>query len=188
MTDRNKMTRRREGSLSMRVDVELLESRQLLSAAVDPVVTPNLTVTSLATKSAFAGYTPAQIKQAYGFNAISGDGTGQTIAIVDAFDDPNIQADLDAFSAKYGLASTTVTKVSQTGGSTKNVAASKDWAGEIALDVEWAHAIAPGAKIVLVEANSDSVTDLMAAVDVARRINGVSAVSMSWGSSEFTGQ
>src|SRR6476469_3162017 len=115
MTDRKKLTRRREGSLLTRVDVELLESRQLLSAAVDPVVTPNLTVTSLATKSAFTGYTPAQIKKAYGFNSISGDGTGQTIAIVDAFNDPNIASDLKAFSAKFGLPDAKLVKVNQNG-------------------------------------------------------------------------
>jgi hypothetical protein len=178
-------------SQQARSALEPLEVRQLLSAAAtSPRVTvkPQIVATPMASASSFTGYTPAQIKAAYGFNAISGDGTGQTIAIVDAFDDPNIQADLNSFSAKYGLPTTTITKVSQTGGSTKNVAASQDWAGEIALDVEWAHAIAPGATIDLVEANSDSIADLMAAVDVARRLSGVSVVSMSWGSNEFSGQ
>src|SRR6476469_6583769 len=118
MTDRKKLTRRREGSLLTRVDVELLESRQLLSAAVDPVVTPNLTVTSLATKSAFTGYTPEQIKKAYGFNSISGDGTGQTIAIVDAFNDPNIASDLKTFDRQFGLKDPPSLKVvNQSGGS-----------------------------------------------------------------------
>ena len=62
------------------------------------------------------------------------------------------------------------------------------WAGEIALDVEWAHAIAPGAAILLVEANSASASDLMAAVNTARHAPGVVAVSLSWGTAEFNGE
>src|SRR5262249_17969012 len=62
------------------------------------------------------------------------------------------------------------------------------WASEIALDVEWSHAIAPGAKILLVEAASDSFTDLLNAVDYASKQPGVSVVSMSWGSTEFSGE
>jgi len=65
--------------------------------------------------------TPAQVQSAYGFSKIKfgtvvGDGTGQTIAIVDAMDDPNIQADLNTFDAQFGLPSTTITRVNQTGG------------------------------------------------------------------------
>src|SRR5205807_8802787 len=61
---------------------------------------------------------------------------------------------------------------------------SQGWEGETALDVEWAHAIAPGANIVLVEASSASDTDLFAAVNWARQQAGVSAISMSWGSDD----
>ena len=74
--------------------------------------------------------------------------------------------------------------VNQTGGS-KLPSTDSGWAGEISLDVEWAHAIAPGANILLVEASSADTTDLMAAVDYARHAAGVSVVSMSWGGSEF---
>src|SRR4051794_33608301 len=82
--------------------VEPLEGRSLFSAATDAVlVHPDLTVTPAATASAVPGYSPAQIAHAYGFDqvsfnagAIKGDGTGQTIAIVDAFNDPNVAADL----------------------------------------------------------------------------------------------
>jgi subtilase family serine protease len=63
--------------------------------------------------------------------------------------------------------------------------ANTGWSQEIALDIEWAHAIAPGAHILLVEAQSSSLNDLLGAVDYARRIPTVAAVSMSWGSSEF---
>ena len=137
-------------------------------------------------------YTPSQIAQAYGFNKVSfgsvkGDGSGQTIAIVDAYDDPNIQVDLNVFSSQFGLAPTTITKVNQSGGSTVPAAdPTGGWELETALDVEWAHAIAPGAKILLVEANSANDNDLLAAVNYAAAHANV--VSMSWGGSEFLGE
>src|SRR2546430_2566532 len=65
---------------------------------------------------------------------------------------------------------------------------SAGWAGEIALDVEWAHAIAPGANVLLVEANSSGLSDLLKAVDYARGQPGVVAVSMSWGGAEWSGE
>ena len=119
------------------------------------------------------GYTPAQIRQAYGFNQITfnngtvtGDGSGTTIAIVDAYDDPNIANDLHQFDLQFGLSDPTLTKVNETGG-TALPAANASWITEIALDVEWAHAIAPGANILLVEANSASYSDLFTAVKYA---------------------
>lgn len=140
------------------------------------------------------GLAPSQIRQAYGFdqvtfaNGVKGDGAGQTIAIVDAFDDPTIAADLRRFDRQFGIVDPPgFTKVNQSGGS-KLPAASDEWSAEIALDVEWAHAIAPGANIILVEANSASVKDLAAAVDTARRLPGVSVISMSWGIDEFAGE
>lgn len=137
-------------------------------------------------------FTPAQIRQAYGvdqvtFNggAVAGDGSGQTIAIVDAYDDPTIAADLAHFDAQFGLAAPpSFVKATPQGQPAYN----SGWAGEIALDVEWAHAIAPGANILLVEARSSSFADLLAAVDYARSQPGVSAVSMSWGASEFSSE
>jgi subtilase family serine protease len=131
------------------------------------------------------GYTPAQIRHAYGFdqvwfNGVAGDGTGQTIAIVDAYDDPNVASDLHQFDAAFGLPDPSLTKVNEYGGFAPP-AANATWAVEIALDVEWAHAIAPGARILLVEANSNSNADLFAAVTYAAEQPGVSVVSMSWG-------
>jgi hypothetical protein len=139
------------------------------------------------------GYSPAQISQAYGFNQITfssgtvtGDGSGQTIALIDAYDQPNIAGDLATFDAMYGLAAPPrFTKVNQSGG-TAYPAANQSWGLEISLDVEWAHAIAPGANILLVEANSNSYSDLFAAVNYARQQSGVVAVSMSWGGSEWS--
>jgi subtilase family serine protease len=142
-----------------------------------------------------AGFSPQQISQAYGFNqiyfdngAIKGDGSGQTIAIVDAYNQPDIASDLQIFDATYGLpAPPSFSVVNENGGSSLP-ASDQGWGLEISLDVEWAHAMAPGAKIVLVEVNSSSYADLMAGVNYARNLPGVSVVSMSWGSSEFYGE
>jgi hypothetical protein len=124
--------------------------------------------------------TPAQVRAAYGLNAITQNGAGQTLAIVDAFHDPYIQSDLNTFDNLYGLPNTALSVVNLAGNVTND-----GWASEESLDVEWAHAIAPGAHIDVVEASSDGLTALMQAVNVARSLPGVSVVSMSWGSGEF---
>jgi len=146
------------------------------------------------------GLTPAQIRHAYGFDQISfqngtvaGNGAGQTIAIVDAYDDPSIANDLAVFDQEFGLAPPpSFVKVglnaNDVASTTSFPTPDAGWAGEIELDVEWAHAIAPGAKIMLVEANSSSGNDLLNAINYARNQPGVVAVSMSWGASEFSGE
>jgi hypothetical protein len=151
------------------------------------------------------GFTPAQVRHAYGIDSITfekglvqGDGTGQTIAIIDAYDDPNIKSDLLAFDKQFGLADPVFTRVAQDGstnypGVDKGTGVSGNpgyrapgsWETETALDVEWAHAAAPAAKILLVEATSDSDSDLYTAVDYARTQPGVVVVSMSWGKAEW---
>ena len=174
-----------------KLSIERLELRQVLSAAA--VATPNLLVLPDASTSTVSGLTPAQIRSAYGFNGISfgsaaGDGSNTTIAIVDAYNDPNIVSDLATFDKQFGLAAPPSFKVvSQTGTNTlpKN---DRGWSSEIALDVEWAHAIAPGANILLVEAKSANDSDLDAALDYARNAAGVVAVSNSWGGSEYNGE
>jgi subtilase family serine protease len=108
---------------------------------------------------------------------------------VDAYDDPNAEADLGAFNAQYNLPACTSSngcfrKVYSKG---SKPAANANWAVEVALDVEWAHAVAPKATILLVEAPSNSLSDLVAAVDVAVR-DGASVVSMSWTAGEFSGE
>jgi hypothetical protein len=130
-------------------------------------------------------FTPTQITHAYGIDKLGLDGTNQTIAIVDAFDDPTIAGDLATFNSTYGLAPATLNKVDQTGG-VNYPALDTGWALEIALDVEWAHAVAPKATILLVEANSNSYSDLLAAVDYASAH--ASVVSMSWGGGEFSAE
>jgi hypothetical protein len=145
---------------------------------------PALSLSPNATNSTVVGLTPSQVKKAYGFDQLSGDGSGQTIAIVDAYNDPNILNDLKKFSSQFSLANPNLSVVNQTG-SSNLPKTDGGWSQEISLDVEWAHAIAPKAKILLVEAKSASLTDLLGAVDYARHAAGVSVVSMSWGTNEF---
>lgn len=142
------------------------------------------------TTSAPAGLSPATVKSAYNFPTALTAGAGQTIAIVDAYDDPTAEADLGVFSSQFGLPACTkangcLTKVNQSGG-TKMPRSDGGWALEISLDVQWAHAVAPGAKILLVEASSSSFTNLMAAEDYAS--SHAQYVSNSWGGSEFSGE
>lgn len=159
------------GSLPL---MEALESRQFFSAST-PSLHDNLEILKADSSSAsIAGYTPAEIKKAYGIDQISfsngtvaGDGSGQTIAIVDAFNDPTIRNDLGVFDTEFGLAAANLKVENQSGGSSLP-STDTGWAGEISLDVEWAHAIAPAANILLVEANSSSLADLLKAVDTAR--------------------
>ena len=137
-------------------------------------------------------YTPAQIQQAYGFNSISfngvaGTGSGETIAIVDAYDDPNIVADLNTFDSQFGLPTTKVTRVNATGGTHYPASDSTGgWNSEESLDVEWATRDRPSASIMLVEASSATDADLLAAVTYAA--SHANVVSMSWGGSEFSGE
>ena len=139
-----------------------------------------------------SGLTPAQVTNAYGLNAITfsangqtipGNGSGQTIAIIDAYHDPYLASDMNTFDQANHLPAAAVSQVDLAGSQTDS-----GWAGEETLDAEWAHAIAPGATIVVVEARSASLQDLLAAVNVAKQVPGVSVVSMSWGGSEFPGQ
>jgi subtilase family serine protease len=139
-----------------------------------------------------SGYTPAQIQAYLG---LSGTGSGQTIAIVDAYDDPNILSDLNNFSGQFGLPRTcgsagadpancfTFTKAMPQGKPRTN----SGWALEIALDVEWAHAVAPKANILLVEAKTNSFSNLLSAIDYAAQ-SGASVISNSWGANEFSGE
>ena len=143
-------------------------------------IKPNLT------NATPTGLSPARVRHAYGFDQLSNGGEGQILAIVDAYDHPNIEADLGVFSTTFGLPACTTAngcfqKLYASGAKPKTNAG---WALEISLDVEWAHAIAPYAKILLVEAKSSSFTDLLKAVDVAVK-SGASVVSMSFGGSEF---
>jgi autotransporter-associated beta strand protein len=184
-------------SRTFRCELEALEDRVVLSAAPSAfpqyeLLQPSDGVKPLGSPNP-VGLLPAQVRHAYAvdqitFNGtITGDGTNQTIAIVDAFDDPNIASDLQAFDAAFKLPNPTFTKVAQDG-SMNYPPPNAGWITEIALDVEWSHTIAPGASILLVEATDNSFDNLNTAVDYARNHAGVVAVSMSYGSSEFSGE
>jgi subtilase family serine protease len=177
---RRSFMRNRRRAPRQRPDLDELDDRCLLSgySSYEPT-----------------GYTPAQITAAYGLNAISftsssgatvkGDGTGETIALIEMYDDPNIQSDLATFDAKYNLPAPTLTVVNQAGGQTDS-----GWALEESMDVEWAHATAPGASILVVEAapsysQTQELQNLLSAVNQARSTAGVVAVSMSWGFNEM---
>ena len=140
-----------------------------------------------------SGETPQSIYPAYALT-FTGTGGSGVIAIVDAYDYPTAENDLNVFSTQFGLPACTTAN-----GCFKKVYASGSkprtncgWSQEAALDIEWAHAMAPTAKIVLVEATSSSFANLFAAVNVATQqvqsTGGVGEVSMSWGGSEFSGE
>ena len=118
------------------------------------------------------------------------NGAGQTIAIVDAVGKTSpIAADLNTFSSYYGLPQcNSANPCLQTISMSSNPTTVAGWEGETALDIQWAHAIAPAATIVLVQAASDSASDLFAAVQRAQAIPGVVAISMSWGALEFASE
>ena len=175
--------------------------------------------TPLASGTAIATYTPAQIRAAYTLPALPVTGTtlssaqaaqlgaGQTIYLVDAMNNPNVVAELAAFDSKFGLPTCTVTAIatnatlplatapstgcilsvvySTTSGALTASAPSYDsgWSTEISLDVQWAHATAPLARIILIEAPDSSVNSLQAAVNLANSM-GHGVVSMSFGAGE----
>lgn len=142
---------------------------------------PTFHLRDKASSLAVTGLSPTQIRAAY--NLPSTGGTG-TIAIVDAYDDPTVVNDLNVFSNQFGLPLTSTGYFTEHKMSS-SIKTNGGWALEISLDVQWAHAIAPSANILLVEASSSSDVDLIAAVDYARTQPGVVAVSMSWGGSEW---
>ncbi len=134
------------------------------------------------------GLTPAQLASAYEYAPNEG-GTGQTVAIVDAFDDPNIEKDLGTFDSNYGLPACTAAdgcfkKVGQTGSTTELPKADKEgWSLEISLDVETVHGVCPNCKILLVEGNEPTDADLAAGVNEAVKL-GATEVSNSYGGPE----
>lgn len=141
------------------------------------------------TSKAISGYGPLQFQTAYGVVGISPSST-QIIGIVDAFDDPRAESDLNTYSQAFGLPACTTAngcfkKVNQNGG-TKYPRGNQGWALEISLDVQAAHAMCPGCKILLVEASSNSFANLLVAEDYATAHANV--VSNSWGGGEFSSE
>ncbi|HEY8320056.1 MAG TPA: S53 family peptidase [Amnibacterium sp.] len=143
------------------------------NGTVQPNVTPS-------------GYGPADLRSAYKLTATGT--SSQTVAIVDAYDDPKAEADLATYRAQYGLPACTTangcfTKVGQTGSKTSLPRADGGWTQEISLDLDMVSAICPGCKILLVEASSSSLTNLGTAVNTAARL-GATEISNSYGGSE----
>ncbi len=151
-----------------KVQIEMLESRLLLSTT-NPIAPPPLPDQPEPLQGVVGtpqSLDPALLNDAYGFNAISyqpggpggpivpANGTGQTIAIVDSYGSPTIVQDLEAFDAHWGITNNdgegnfalTVQSLTTPAGQTAdtNVADLDGWAKETSLDVEWAHAVAPG--------------------------------------------
>ncbi|MFF4019607.1 peptidase S8 [Streptomyces sp. NPDC001843] len=146
-------------------------------------------VTPKAAAAAPTGYGPSDLQDAYGLtDAAASNGSGETIAIVDAYDDPNAAADLAKYRSYYGLPSCTTAngcfkKVGQTGSATSLPSADSGWAEEESLDLDMASATCPQCNILLVEAKSSSMANLGTAVNEAVKL-GAKFVSNSYGGSE----
>jgi len=137
-----------------------------------------------------AGYHPADLQSAYELPSSSA-GAGQTIAIVDAFDDPNAEADLGVYRSTFGLSACTTgngcfDKVNQTGGKTYP-SPDPGWSEEISLDLDMVSAVCPNCHILLVEANDNSFANLGTAVNEAAKL-GANAISNSYSGGEFSGE
>lgn len=136
------------------------------------------------------GYTPQQIRARLG---LTGDGSGQTVAITVAYDYPTAEADLDHFADHFGLPQTCGSAAkgadcfdfTQVYAEGTKPAADANWSEEAALDIEWAHSVAPKARIVLVEAADASAAALDRAIDTAASYH-PAAVNNSWGMPEFS--
>jgi len=158
------------------------------------VVTADRGSAPLATTSYQYGYTPQNLADAYKWTVPTGSSWAwnhQTVAIVDAYDNPNAANDLAAYRSQFGLPPCTASngcfnKVNQRGGATPP-AADAGWGQEIELDIEMASAVCPDCKILLVESDSNSFTDLGAAANEAYTL-GANAISNSYGGSEFFGE
>jgi len=139
-------------------------------------------------------FCPTGVLTAYNVYGVVGGngGAGMTIAIVDAFHYAGAEADLATFNAAMGLPACTTgngcfKQVNQTGGAPGGPA-DNGWAVEVSLDIEWAHAMAPNAKIVLVEGDDNSFDSLNIAVATAVNVMGADIVSNSYGAVDFPGE
>ena len=176
-----------------------LQTTQAASSGVSPCAKPTAKragcyakLLSATPSAAPSGYSPAQLRAAYG---AVGRGTAK-IAVIDAYGDPSIKSDLDVYSRAFGLpvlplctsaAQTTCFEKTDQSGGQHFPRTNTGWALETALDVEAVHGICPGCRIELVQATSPSIANLMAAVDQAVR-SGAQIVSMSWGGSETSSE
>src|ERR1035437_10216162 len=156
----------------------------------DTVQPPGVSANAVSPDAIPAGYGPSTLVAAYKLD--QSKGSGQTVAVVDAFDDPNAESDLAAYRTQYGLAACTTAggcfkKVSQSGSTTNLPPPNTGWAGEISLDLDMVSATCPNCHIFLVEATSPTYTNLGTAVNRAVTL-GAKYVSNSYGGSEFSSE
>jgi subtilase family serine protease len=136
------------------------------------------------------GYNPADLQSAYKLPSATA-GSGQTVAIVDAYNDPRAESDLGVYRSQFGLPACTTAngcfkKVDQNGG-TSYPRGNTGWAEEISLDLDMVSAICPNCHILLVEAKTNSFANLATAVNTAARL-GANAISNSYGGSEYSNE
>jgi subtilase family serine protease len=140
--------------------------------------------TASGTQGPAGGMTPADLASAYGLTTTGG--SGQTIALIDAYNDPNVDSDLQTFDSQYGLSPCTeatgcLTVVDQTGGTAlPGDDPDTGWAVEESLDVEAAHSVCQSCKLIVVEATNQSLGALSTAANEAVKL-GATEVSNSWG-------
>ena len=166
----------RPGHAACMVEIRTTSTAQRSLGTASPNVT-----------TAITGLRPADIASAYGLSG----GSGGTVAIVDAYDNPKLESDLAVYRKHWGLAACTTangcfTKINQRGSRTYLPAADEGWGVEEALDVDAVSAACPSCHILVVEADSDSLTDLAIAQNRAVKA-GAKAVSNSFGGQELTG-
>ena len=149
-----------------------------------------VTPTSKITPNVISGYYPSDLRSAYNLPS-STAGSGQTVAIVDAYNDPNAESDLGVYRSQFGIPACTTAngcfkKVNQSGGTSypKN---NGGWAQEISLDLDMVSAICPNCHILLVEASSASLTNLGASVNEAAKL-GATEISNSYGGGESSSE
>ena len=149
--------------------------------------------------SAIAGYHPADLLSAYNLGAAAGGGSGQTVAIVDAYNDPYAASDVATYRSAFGLSKLATcsvtggrvvspggpcfTKVGQTGSTSRLPTSNGGWSQEISLDLDMVSAVCSNCNIVLVEASSASLSNLGTAVNEAARL-GANEISNSYGGNE----
>jgi subtilase family serine protease len=148
------------------------------------IATPAKSVTPNTTPS---GFGPSSLQSAYNLPSATA-GSGRTVAIVDAYDDPTAEADLGVYRSQFGLPACTTAngcfkKIDQNGG-TSYPRKDGGWAQEISLDLDMVSAICPNCHILLVEASSSSFANLGAAVNRAAATSGVVAISNSYSGSD----
>src|SRR5262249_44403692 len=150
---------------------------------------PNATIFNCQVRATNRCYSPQQIRTAYDIQPLLDqdiDGTGHTIVIVDAFQSPTIQHDLALFDSTFGLPDPTF-NINAPDGLTPfdpNDGNQVGWSAEISLDVEWAHAVAPGATIDLVLAKSNEYADILSVTKYAVDHNLGDVISQSFGEAE----